>query len=326
MTEIQNNAMPAASLLPLTNILLPVDTLEAFARVLPLARLLIDTMGISDRQTQLLHVIAGSFLRDHMETIDITSGEVPSTEDMRRLRRHHVEDVVTPLLHQAGDLLQRNSGDYSSDMLILDGDPVKRIVEVCRDKNYSTLVMSRRNQAEDSAKLTGSVVAGVLHRHVEATIYLIGDEPLSAGVSPFARCLIGIDGSPASKNAVREAGMLLSRAGGDVERVLLVHVLDQSCYYDEDGITCMEAGAFGQRALEEAGNQLIEAGVDQQKITTVIHFGKPGTILAEEAIAFDATLIFIGRRDRSRTAQVFLGSVCTDMIHNCSERTIVLTS
>ncbi len=326
MTEIHRNPKHISSLTPLENILLPVDTLGAFARVLPLARLLIDSMGISAEQTQLLHVIAGSFLSDHMETIDIASGEVPSAEDMKRLRRHHVEQVVTPLLYRAGDLLQSNSAEFSSDMLILDGDPVKRIVEVCRDKNYSTLVMSRRNRAEESAKLTGSVVAGVLHRHVEATIYLIGDEPLPEGVSPFARCLIGIDGSSASKNAVREAGMLLSKAGSDVERVFLVHVLDQSCYYDEDGITCMEAGAFGQKALENAGNLLIDAGVDQQKIITVIHFGKPGTILAEEAISSDATLIFIGRRDRSRTAQVFLGSVCTDIIHNCRERTIVLTS
>ncbi len=326
MIKTQTSGVNTSSPEPFKTIMLPVDTLEAFTRVLPLARLLIDTMQVSAEQTQLLHVIAGSFLRDHMETIDIASGEVPSAEDMRRLRRIHVEQVVTPLLYQASDLLQSNTGDYSSDMLILDGDPVKRIVEVCRDKNYSTLIMSRRNRAEDSAKLTGSVVAGVLHRHVDATIYLVGDEPLPKEVSPFARCLIGIDGSTASKNAVREAGMLLSKAGQDVERVFLVHVLDQSCYYDEDGITCMEASEFGQKALEKAGNLLIDMGVDYRKIATVIHFGKPGTILAEEVLSSDATLIFIGRRDRSRTAQVFLGSVCTDMIQNCRERTIVLTS
>jgi len=314
------------SFAPLKNVLLPIDTLEAFGRVLPLVRLLIYTMKIGSEQTQLLHVIAGSFLREHMETIDIASGEVPSTEDMRRLREYHIENVVTPLLYKASDLLQSSTGDYSSDIIILDGDPVKRIDEVCRDKNYSTLIMSRRNRAEEATKLTGSVVAGVLHRHVDATIYLVGDEPLPEAVSPFARCLIGIDGSPASKNAVKEAGMLLKEANQEIERVFLVHVLDQSCYYDEDGITCMEASAFGQKALEEAGNLLIDIGVDQEKITTVIHFGKPGTILAEEAISCDATLIFIGRRDRSRTAQVFLGSVCTDMIQNCKERTIVLSS
>ena len=311
---------------PFNNLLLPVDTLEAFGRVLPLARLLISTMNIDAEQTQLLHIVAGSFLREHMESIDVASGEVPTPEDMKRLRKHHIEQVVSPLLYKASDLLQSKTGDYSSDLMILDGDPVKRIYEVCCDKNYSTLVMSRRNRAEESAKLTGSVVAGILHRHVDATIYLVGDEPLPAGVSPFARCLIGIDGSSASKNGVKEAGILLREAGDENQKIVLVHVLDQSCYYDEDGITCMEASEFGQQALEEAGNMLIELGVDQKKITTVIHFGKPGTILAEEAISCDATLIFIGRRDRSRTAQVFLGSVCTDMIQNCRERTIVLSS
>ena len=123
-----------------------------------------------------------------------------------------------------------------------------------------------------------------------------------------------------------EAGILLKAAGYENEKIYLVHVLDQSCYYDEDGISCMEASEFGQQALEEAGNMLIDLGIDQQKIHTVIHFGKPGTILAEEANSCDATLVFIGRRDRSRTAQVFLGSVCTDMIQNCRERTIVLSS
>ena len=311
---------------PFKNLLLPVDTLEAFSRVLPLARLLIGTMNISAEQTQLLHVVAGSFLRDHMESIDIASGEVPTAEDMKRLRKRHIEQVVTPLLYSVSDLLRSSTGDYASDLMILDGDPVKRIYEVCSDRNYSTLVMSRRTRAEDSAKLTGSVVAGVLHRHVDATIYLVGDEPLPEAISPFTRCLIGIDGSAASQNAVREAGMLLKKAGDENQKIFLVHVLDQSCYYDEDGVTCMQASESGQKALEEAGNLLIELGIDQRKISTVIHFGKPGTILAEEATSCDATLIFIGRRDRSRTAQVFLGSVCTDMIQNCRERTIVLTS
>ena len=88
----------------LKNILLPVDTLEAFGRVVPLVQLLISTMRIGAEQTQLLHVIAGSFLRNHMETIDIAAGEVPTAENMRRLRQHHIEQVVSPLLYQASPL------------------------------------------------------------------------------------------------------------------------------------------------------------------------------------------------------------------------------
>ena len=307
-------------------ILLPVDTLEAFGRVHPIAGLLIRTMGVQAGRVKLLHVIAGSFLRQHMGTIDIASGEVPTTEDMKMLRRQHLEGVVTPLLDKAGRLMSDSLSGPAPGTIILDGDPVKQITDVCDRDNYSTLIMSRRNLAERSGKLTGSVVAGVLHRHVDSTIYLVGDEPLPSDTSLFARCLIGVDGSPASKHAVQKAGMLLSRVDEEIERIYLVHVLDQSCYYDEDGVSCMQASETGQQALEEAGNMLIDAGVNQAKIATVIHFGKPGTVLAEEVMTNDATLVFIGRRDRSRMAQVFLGSVCTDMIQNCRERTIVLSS
>lgn len=311
---------------PLSRVLLPVDSLEAFSRAIPLIGLLIRTMKIEAKHIDLLHVVAGSFLRDYMKSINIAAGEVPSQEDIHHLRKRYVDDVVLPLMSHAGELLRKEAADLVPGELMEDGDPVKIISSVCQAGSYSTLVISRRNLAERSEKLTGSAVAGVLHRHAEATIYLVGDAPTPVGISVFSRTLIGIDGSPASKNAVREAGILLSRVNSQIEKVLLVHVLDQSCYYDEDGVTCIQAGTLGQQALEEAGNLLVAAGVDPAKITTVIHFGKPGTILAEEAIGCDATLIFIGRRDRSRMAQVFLGSVCTDMIQNCQERTIILTS
>jgi nucleotide-binding universal stress UspA family protein len=311
---------------PLSRVLLPVDSLEAFSRAIHLVGLLIRTMKIEAKHTDLLHVVAGSFLRDYMKSINIAAGEVPSQEDIHHLRKRYIDEVVTPLMSHAGELLRDEIAGLAPGALMEDGDPVKTISSVCQSGAYSTLVISRRNLAERSDKLTGSVVAGVLHRHAEATIYLVGDAPTPVGTSVFSRSLIGIDGSPASKNAVREAGILLSRVNNQIEKVFLVHVLDQSCYYDEDGVTCIQAGTLGQQALEEAGNLLVAAGVDPAKITPVIHFGKPGTILAEEAIGCDATLIFIGRRDRSRMAQVFLGSVCTDMIQNCRERTIILTS
>ena len=311
---------------PFSTLLLPVDTIEAYRRVLPFVKVLYRTMSLTPKNVDLLHVVEGSFLKGYMHTIDLLSGEVPTTGDMKRLRDAHISDCVEPLMQKALELLQQqvaDQGDFR--VLVKDGDPVRTIARVCRDGNYSTLVMSRRNLSETEGKLTGSVVAGMLHRHVEQTLFLIGDEPLLPGVSPFARCLIGIDGSPASRNAVKEAGILLSRVNSEIEKVLLIHVLDQSCYYDEEGISCMEASEQGQKALEEAGNMLVAAGVAQEKITTVIHFGKPGTVLAEEVIGCDATLVFIGRRDRSRMAQVFLGSVCTDIIEDCRDRTIVLS-
>ncbi|MBE0586139.1 MAG: universal stress protein [Desulfofustis sp.] len=56
----------------------------------------------------------------------------------------------------------------------------------------------------------------------------------------------------------------------------------------------------------------------------VIHFGQPGTVLVEEALDGDATMIFIGKRDRSRMAQLYLGSVCNDIVQNCRQRVLAL--
>jgi nucleotide-binding universal stress UspA family protein len=307
-------------------LLLPIDSISSFDRVAPLAGQLLRMIGLQSDRVQLLHVVAGSFLHAHMGTIDLAAGEVPTPESMRRLRLRYLENTVRPLLNAGSAALQHAAGGCEPEMIIKDGDPVKVISSLCRAGDYSTLIMTRCSSSGQHDKLMGSVTAGILHRQLESTIYLVGDRLPPEGVSPFCRCLIGVDDSQASRNSVAEAGMLLARVDEQIERVYLVHVLDQSCYYDEDGVSCIQASLTGQKALEESGALLVDAGVKPEKITPVIHFGKPGTVLVEEAIECDATMIFIGRRDRSRQAQVFLGSVCTDIIQNCREKTLVLSS
>ncbi len=312
---------------PLSSILLPVDDIEAFARAVRLTGQLVRAAAArGEIRIDLLHVVTGTFLGELMQKLDLASGETPAAETMQALHRRHLDSTVKPLIETSSEMLRREAGKGPSATIVKDGDPVKIINSISREDGYSTLIMSRRNLAEKSGKLLGSVVAGVLHRHTEATIYLVGDRAAAPHESFFSRCLIAVDDSPAGMNSVAEAGTILAQANEQIEQVLLVHVLDQSCYYDENGVSCMEAGLTGQRALEAAGNLLVDLGVDRRKIKTVIHFGKPGAILAEEVISNDATLIFLGRRDRSRMAQVFLGSVCTDIIQNCRDRTLVLSS
>lgn len=311
---------------PLSSVLLPVDDLDSFSHIIPVIGALIKTMADDMQTVDLLHVVTGTFLADLMRRVDLASGETPSPEKMKELHQQYMDNTVTPLLRKSRDLLRRETGVGSVHTFACDGDPAKMINEIGRQHNYAALIMSRRNPDRPSAKLIGSVVAGVMHRHSESTIYLVGDSPVPNNESLFARCLIAVDDSPASMNGVIEAGKILSRANEQIEKVYLVHVLDQSCYYDEHGESCMDLGLAGQRALEQAGNLLLESGVESGKIKTVIHFGKPGTVLAEEVNNCEATLIFLGRRDRSRMAQVFLGSVCTDIIQNCRDRTLVLTS
>jgi len=309
---------------PLSSILLPVDDDKTFGRAAELTGMILRSTNLQPRRMDLLHVVTGTFLGELMRGLDLNAGETPAPADMSELYRGHLNQTVFPLVKRCRELIDNEIGTGLARTVVKDGDPVKIISAT--SKNYSSLILNRRNLGDSSDKLIGSVVAGVLHRYTQATTYLVGDRLPMPGESPFSRCLIAVDESPASMNSVAEAGALLSRADEQVEQIYLVHVLDQSCYYDEDGENCMDASLTGQKALEDSGNLLVDLGVDRQKIKTVIHFGKPGTILAEEVESCDVTLVFLGRRDRSRLAQVFLGSVCTDIIQNCRDRTLVLSS
>jgi nucleotide-binding universal stress UspA family protein len=309
---------------PLSTILMPVDDAETFKRVASLTGSLLRVTGLRPQKTDLLHVVTGTFLGELMKGLDLASGETPAPAKMNELHRQHLESTVQPLVLSCREMIDQEIGAGLARTIVRDGDPVKIISSA--SEYYTSLILCRRNLASSSEKLIGSVVAGVLHRYSRATTYLVGDRVPTHGDSLFSRCLIAVDDSPASMNSVAEAGGILARADDQVGQIYLVHVLDQSCYYDEDGENCMDASLTGQKALEESGNLLVDLGVDRQKIKTVIHFGKPGTILAEEVESCDATLVFLGRRDRSRMAQVFLGSVCTDIIQNCRDRTLVLSS
>ncbi|MEJ2057579.1 MAG: universal stress protein, partial [Desulfofustis sp.] len=278
-----------------SSILLPVDDDSAFKRAASLTGMILRATKLRPRRMDLLHVVTGTFLGELMKGLNLSAGETPAPADMNELYRGHLNQRVFPLVKRCRELIDDEVGEGLARTVVKDGDPVKIISSTSR--NYASLILNRRNLAEPSEKLIGSVVAGILHRYTQATTYLVGDRLPAPGQSLFSRCLIGVDESPASMNSVAEAGALLAQADSQVEQIYLVHVLDQSCYYDEDGENCMDASLTGQKALEDSGNLLVDLGVDRQKIKTVIHFGKPGKILAEEVESCDATLVFLGRRD-----------------------------
>ncbi len=311
---------------PLSTILLPVDDVDAYRRAVRLTGALLRAMQKTPRQIDLLHAVTGNFLGDLMRGLDLASGKTPAAEEMNELHKRHLATAVTPLLATCAELLELEVGQKPSSTIVQDGNPAKIISSVWEQSGYSSLVISRRNLPDISSKFIGSIAAGVLHRSIQGTIYLVGDRAPVETATLLSRCLIAVDDSPASMNSVAEAGVILARADEQVEQIFLVHVLDQSCYYDEEGESCMDASLTGQKALEASGNLLVALGVDRQKIKTVIHFGTPGAILAEEVRECDATLVFLGRRDRSKMAQMFLGSVCTEIIQHCQDRTLVLAS
>lgn len=307
----------------LTRLLLPVKEYELFKNILPLVELVSSAMGDKLEKVDLLHVVGGSFMSTHLNNIDFRAGRVLSSELMQRLRAKHYQEFVDPLQTQLQEILQKSGVGLQAKVRIEDGDPVKKITTICENEAYSSLIMSRKKGEEDGF-FAGTVVTGVLNRHINAAFYLVGEDGFAPGVSVASRIMIGIDGSPTCLDAVREAATLLGRVAEDIAEVSLINVVDPSRFYDQSGLDSQELSVKAYKDMQEAEEILIAKGVAKDKIAATVLFGKPGQMLSEHARNFRATLCYVGRRDRSKIAEVLLGSVSGDFVHRCRERTVVL--
>jgi len=309
----------------LSRLLLPVKDFSLFSHTLPLLQLISKSSNNQGLESiDLLHVVGGSFLSAHLNNIDLRAGHMVSSETITRLRKEHVESIVKPLLDQVQTLLDKSSIDVTAGIKLAEGDPVKKICEICDDEYYSTLILARRKKEEEGF-FSGSVVNGILGRFVKPSIYLVGENGFPADCSPLARVLIGVDGSPNCMRAAAEAALLLGKNREEVEKVSLINVLDQACFFKEE-IDCQEESERAYGYMDTVEKILTEQGVDADKIEATVLFGHPGEMLTRHAHDFDATLTYIGRRDRSKIAEVLLGSVCGDIIHQLRDRALVLVS
>jgi nucleotide-binding universal stress UspA family protein len=317
--------MNDTSMLALSRLLLPVKDFDQFCNTLPLVELAAKAMADTLEQVDLLHILGGSFLSNRLNNIDFRAGHILSSDLMQRLRDQHYEEFVSPLLAKVQDLLSENVRGLRAKVRVVDGDPVKKICGICKQENFSTLILARRKKEEENL-FAGTVLNGVVNQYLDASVYIIGENGFPAGTKPAARIMVGIDGSSSSLRAAREAALVITRAGTDVEEVSLVNVRDPSCFFDDSGTSCRKASDEGYGYLKEAEELLVKEGVDESKIVTMLLFGRPGETLTSYAQSIRATMCYIGRRDRSRFAEVLLGSVSGDIINRCRQTTVVLVS
>jgi nucleotide-binding universal stress UspA family protein len=317
--------MNTKTLISFSRLLLPVKDFELFCNTLPLVELVSKTMGRELERLDLLHIIGGSFLSTHLNNIDFRAGHVLSSDLMQRLRKQHHEEFVNPLLAKVQEVLSKSDGGLQARVRVEDGDPAAKIHSICKQEEFSTLIMAR-SQREEACIIGETVLNGVLNQYFDASVYIIGEDGLPKEKNPVARIMVGIDGSLASLNAAREAALILSRFSEDVEEVSLVNVRDPSCFFDDGGISCKKASDAGYRDLKEAEKIMVDEGVDQSKIVTMLLFGRPGETLTTYAQSFGATICYIGCRDRLKLAEVLLGSVSRDIIRRCRKTTLALVS
>lgn len=317
--------MKESSIPALSRLLLPVKDFDLFRHTLPLVELVSKTMSGDLEKLELLHVIGGSFLSTHLNNIDFRAGHVLSSDLMKRLREQHYEEFVNPLLAEVQDLLLQAGEGLQPKVRVEDGDPVKKISSVCEQEDFSTLILARRKRTGDDI-MAETLLNGILMQFLDASVYIIGEDGFAESTNPASRIIVGIDGSTASLRAAREAAMFLTRADKEVDEVALVNVRDPSCFLDDSSMSCKKVSDVGYSYLKEAEELLINEGVAESKIATILLFGRPGQALTEYAQTTDATMCYVGRRDRSKLAEVILGSVCGDIIQRCRKTTLVLVS
>jgi nucleotide-binding universal stress UspA family protein len=127
----------------------------------------------------------------------------------------------------------------------------------------------------------------------------------------FERIVCGVDASPESAEAVRQANVLLARTG----RLSLVGVADVAVAVHAG----YAATPVSERIEEEMRTALLDAEEAVAYGTSAyprLVRGRPASALLAAVREDDATLVAVGSHGQSRVAGMLLGSVATALVHS----------
>lgn len=308
---------------PLTRFLLPVDVPLSFERSVCLMGAMADALEKRIEKVSLLHVMEGRYLSSHMANVDVRTKHVLASELFQKLKKQHVSQDIAPKMEEAKNILKKAGVTAPIDVMIEDGDPIQRISAIA-EQGYSTIIMERRGLSSIREVIVGSVTSGLLHRDIHATVYLVGQTEGKYGC-PASSCLIAVDGSSHSNQALREAAILVSNCTALIKEVVLVHVLDLARFGEEidNGSVPVESG---DQIMENASRLLTEGGVSKEIISQVVRYGDPADIIEEEIRQKPSCMIFMGRRGLNALGELFMGSVSRKIIHRFPNHFVALVS
>ena len=126
----------------------------------------------------------------------------------------------------------------------------------------------------------------------------------------FKRILCGVDGTPASLVAVRQA-LRLQDEGGSVVLSAVANLAQAA----QAGIAAAHAAQLLQNEAEAA---LAEARAIAASAKSTLADGDPVAVLLEQAKGERATLIAVGSHGRRRTAGLLLGTVAARMLRDAT--------
>jgi nucleotide-binding universal stress UspA family protein len=137
----------------------------------------------------------------------------------------------------------------------------------------------------------------------------------NSGAGNDRRIVVGVDGSPASKSALRWAIGQARLTGASVEAVTAYRIpppLYQPPKMNAD-IDIKDFEESARRVLMETVSEVSATGSGVQMDQQVIH-GNPANVLVDEA--YGADLLVLGNRGHSGFTEALLGSVGQHSVHH----------
>jgi nucleotide-binding universal stress UspA family protein len=130
------------------------------------------------------------------------------------------------------------------------------------------------------------------------------------------RIVVGVDGSPSSRAALRWAVRQAKFTGGTVDAVIAWQIQVMLQNYSWAPIYMEEAGDFAEDARKRI-DAVISAEIgpaDSRLVRSQIVHGHPAQVLLDAAA--DADLLVVGRHGHGGFAEALLGSVSQHCVHH----------
>jgi len=129
--------------------------------------------------------------------------------------------------------------------------------------------------------------------------------------------VVGVDGSDWGKRAFEKATSLASQTGADVTVVYALEYNSGNPLATKGIIPeGLDKEAEENKILEEVINPMLESAPSDVQVDSKVLWGNPVDKIHDLVKSEHANMLFVGRRGRSRFANLILGSVANKLAHH----------
>ena len=311
-----------------SKILIPLDVNQDNKGVLSFVKYVV---GLNKKDTcceiTLFHVLSSSFFTERLANIDFRARELADSSFIKGLRDRHVEADIMPKMEAAKrELVEAGVPEAAVKIVVEEGEPVEVIAEAVKRGGFDALVLQRSCSSPIEDAIMGSVTAGLLHRHLDCPIYVVGGK-LWKKVGTRGRLLVAVDGSEYANKALEQAAAMAVMMGGGFDRLYLCHVVELMRKIRGDLVFDVEKlKVEGDAVLDKAMAMAEELGLSRERLEGLHEIGKADEVLAKVCREKDIDILFLGRKGMSALEEVFMGSVSRSILNRCVEATVALVS